>query len=381
MQSYFWRPQLTKVLVRLVTVIAVCCYVTVAISAESSSWQAEWEKVLAAAEKEGELSIYGQGRAGVGKSIQAFSQAYPKIKLNFIEGSGSDLAKKIMAEKRAGKHLVDLSIGGGGTMVLVYQKAKLLQPIAPLLLLPEVRDETKWFSKKHLYADPDEQYVFMAQGDGGSGIGAINTNLVKVNEVQSWWDLLAPKLKGKIVMTDPNSAGNIGSWRFLYYSSDLGPDFIKRLLTEASLTFAANEHQMMDWVGSGKYDIHVMAKLENTQNARKQGLPVMQVFSEKEGDALSTGSGHLCVFNEAPHPNATRVYVNWFLSKQGQLAWQQYTGRNSFRTDIPKDMLPFKDEQTPKEGKNYLLSSLPKYADVGPLRKLVDETLAQVKQK
>ncbi len=375
------RRELAKLVVLLVAVVGVCFSVTVARSAESSSWQAEWEKVLAAAESEGELSIYGQGRAGVGKAIQAFSQVYPKIKLNFIEGSGSDLAKKIMAEKRAGKHLVDLSIGGGGTMVMVYHRAKLLQPIAPLLLLPEVRDETKWFSKRHLYADPDERYVFMAQGDGGSGIGAINTSLVKVDEIQSWWDLLAPKLKGRIVMTDPNSAGNIGSWRFLYYSTDLGPDFIKRLLTEASLTFAANEHQMMDWVGSGKYNIHVMAKLENTQNARKQGLPVMQVFSEKEGDALSTGSGHLCVFKETPHPNATRIYVNWFLSKQGQLAWQQYTGRNSFRTDIPKDMLPFKDEQAPKEGKNYLLSSLPKYEDVAPLRKLVDETLAQVKQK
>jgi ABC-type Fe3+ transport system substrate-binding protein len=285
-----------------------------------------------------------------------------------------------MAEKRAGKHLVDLSIGGGGTMVMVYYKAKVLQAIAPLLLLPEVRDETKWWSKKHLYADPEEKHVFMAQGDSGSGIGAINTNLVKPNELQSWWDLLTARWKGKIVMTDPNSAGNIGSWRFLYYSPDLGPGFLKRLLTETSLTFASNEHQMMDWVGSGKYNIHVMAKFENTENARKQGLPVTQVFSEKEGDTVSTGSGHLCVFKEAPHPNAVKVYVNWFLSREGQLTWQNNTGRNSFRADIPKDMLPYKEEQVPKEGRSYLLSSLPKYEDVGPLRKLVQETLAQVKQ-
>jgi ABC-type Fe3+ transport system substrate-binding protein len=250
-----------------------------------------------------------------------------------------------------------------------------------LLLLPEVRDETKWWSKKHLYADPERKYVFMAQGDSGSGIGAINTNLVKASEIQSWWDLLLPKWKGKIVMTDANSAGNIGNWRFLYYSPDLGPRFIKRLLTETGVTFATDERQMMDWVGSGKFSIHVMAKFENTQNARKQGLPVMQVFSEKEGDTISTGSGHLCVFKDAPHPNAAKVYVNWFLSKEGQLAWQNFTGRNSFRTDIPKDMIPFKDEQVPREGGKYLLSSLPKYEDVKPLRKLVDETLAQTKQK
>ncbi|HWP58122.1 MAG TPA: extracellular solute-binding protein [Candidatus Acidoferrales bacterium] len=364
----------------LVALVFVWVSVSGGEAAEKAGWQTEWEKTVAAAEKEGELSIYGQGRAGVGKSIQAFTQAYPKIKLHFIEGSGSNLAKKIMAEKRAGKHLVDLSVGGGGTMVMVYYKANLLQPIAPLMILPEVRDQTKWWSKKHLYADPEEKHVFMAQGDSGSGIGAINTNLIKPGEIQSWWDLLLPKLKGKIVMTDPNSAGNIGSWRFLYYSPDLGPPFIKRLLTETSLTFATDEHQMMDWVGSGKFYIHAMAKFENTQNARKQGLPVLQVFSEKEGDAISTGSGHLCVFKETPHPNAAKVFVNWFLSREGQLAWQKFTGRNSFRTDIPKDMLPYKDEQVPKEGRNYLLSSLPKYEDVGPLRKLVQETLAQVKQ-
>jgi hypothetical protein len=69
---------------------------------------------VAAAEKEGEVSIYGQPRAGVGKAILSFKDAYPKIKINFVGGSGSDLAKKIMAEKRAGKHLVDIGIGGGG---------------------------------------------------------------------------------------------------------------------------------------------------------------------------------------------------------------------------------------------------------------------------
>jgi ABC-type glycerol-3-phosphate transport system substrate-binding protein len=94
-----------------------------------ADWKQEWEKTVAAAEKEGEVTIYGQPRAGVGKAILAFKDAYPKIKINFVGGSGSDLAKKIMAEKRAGKHLVDLAIGGGGTMVLVYHKAGLLQPI------------------------------------------------------------------------------------------------------------------------------------------------------------------------------------------------------------------------------------------------------------
>lgn len=370
---YMWTWKTALISAWLVNLILV--------DAAKGDWKQDWEKTVAAAEKEGEVTLYAQSRAGVGKALLAFKDAYPKININFIGGSGSDLAKKVMAEKRAGKHLVDVSVGGGGTMVLVYHRAGLLQPIPPLLILPEVTDQTKWWSKKHLYSDPEGQHVFMAQGDAGSGIGAINTNFIKPSEIQSWWDLLAAKYKGKIVMTDPDSAGNIGNWRFIYYSTDLGPKFIRRLLTETQVTFAENEHQMMDWVGAGKYHIHVLAKLENTENARKQGLPVKQIFSEKEGDTISTGSGHIIAFKNAPHPNATKVYLNWFLSRDGELIWQKLTGRNSFRTDIPKDMIPYKEEQVPKEGGKYLLSSLPQYEDVKPLRKLVDEVLAQVKAK
>jgi ABC-type Fe3+ transport system substrate-binding protein len=47
----------------------------------------------------------------------------------------------------------------------------------------------------------------MSQGDAGSGIGAINTGLVKASEIKSWWDLLNPKWKGKFVMNDPARLG------------------------------------------------------------------------------------------------------------------------------------------------------------------------------
>jgi hypothetical protein len=44
-------------------------------------------------------------------------------------------------------------------------------------------------------------------------------------------------------------------------------------------------------------------------------------------------------------------------------------------------MIRYKDEQVPKEGGKYLLSSLPQYEDVKPLRQLVDDVLAKAKQK
>ena len=53
----------------------------------------------------------------------------------------------------------------------------------------------------------------------------------------------------------------------------------------------------------------------------------------------------------APHPNAAKLFVNWFLSREGQMAWQERTRQNSLRMDIPKDGL--RPENTPIPGQTY----------------------------
>ncbi len=364
-----------------VFVLAVAILTFVSLAQAQPDWKKEWEKTLAAAHKEGEISLYGQARYGVRDAILEFKNVYPKIRLNFVGGQGSDLAKKVMAEKRADKHLVDVAVGGAGTQVLVYHKAGLLEPTSSAFLLPEVTDTSLWWGKKHHYADPDNRYVFMFQGDLSDRMGAYNTNLVKAGEIQSWWDLLEPKWKGMLVMTDPKWAGNIGNWRYLYYSPDLGPRYIRRLLGETDIVFSTDERQMIDWLAAGKFRIYLLAKDENIDLAMKQGLPIRSLHSQKEPGSITTGSGHVSFFKNAPHPNAAKVYINWLLSKQAQMTWQKYTAGNSFRADIPKDSLPLGQSQVPKEGGSYLMTSLPRYEDVKPLRKLVDEVLATAKPK
>ncbi|MGH7772039.1 MAG: ABC transporter substrate-binding protein [Candidatus Binatia bacterium] len=342
-----------------------------------SDWKKEWERTLAAAEKEGQVTIYGQARKEVADAIQEFRNAYPRIKLNFVGGQGSDLGHRVMAEKRAGKHLVDVAVGGGATMIQVYHKADLLEPISTAFILPEVTDQSFWWGKKHHYSDSANRYVFMMQGDVSSGIGAYNIHFVQPGEIQSWWDLLNPKWKGKMVMTDPKSAGNIQSWVYLYHSPELGPKYLRRLIGEMDLTFSANEQQMVDWLAQGKFYIHLLSKDDNIEKARRQGLPVMSFDSQKEAGRVSSGSGHLSFFKNAPHPNAARVYINWILSREGQMAWQKYGLTNSFRIDIPKDML--QAGQVLKEGRQYFMSS--RYVvDLKPLRQLINEILAETKR-
>jgi len=56
-----------------------------------------------------------------------------------------------MSERRAGKYLVDIYLGATGTPLDVLYPGKLLEPIQPILVLPEVKDQSNWFGKRHHY--------------------------------------------------------------------------------------------------------------------------------------------------------------------------------------------------------------------------------------
>ena len=164
---------------------------------------------------------------------------YPKIKITHITGAGTDLTQRISAERRAGKYLVDVYNGGGNSLFQVLYLGKMLDPIKSALILPEVTDATKWWEGKQKYADKEGQYIFVYEGNVSAGAGAAyNSQLLDPREYKSYWDLLNPKLKGKILSTDIRKVRGAGiPWQFLYYSSDLGPKYLRRLFGEMDVTF------------------------------------------------------------------------------------------------------------------------------------------------
>ena len=345
-----------------------------------SDWKREWDKTLAEAEKEGQVTIYGPPGVHYQNAVNSFSAAHPKIKLVYVPGSGSSNAQRLVAERTAGKYLGDVFVGGSGTMVLVLFKGAILDPLPPALILPENSDQSLWFTNKHLYADPKGQYVFIMQGNAQSHIGAYNTKLVNPDEIKSYWDVLHPKWKGKMVAYDPKARGHIQTIRGVYYNPILGPEFVRRLFGEMDLTISRDQRLILDWVAQGKFHISIFSTRNDIVDASKKGLPlgVLEV-SPAEGH-ISGGFGHVSLINKAPHPGAAKVFVNWLLSKEGQIEWQKKTDNNSLRTDIPKEMLS-DPRLVPKEGGKYLISSLPQYENVKPLLKIVNEALAKSRKK
>lgn len=343
-------------------------------SADAKGWQAEWEKTLQAARKEGEVVLYATEGSEI--IFREFEKKYPEIKVVSVLGRGSQIAQKVMGERRAGKYLADIYLGGSGTAYNIFYEGKILDPLKPFLILPDVVDESKWWSGRHIYHDDEVQYVFAYNGVVQSYF-SYNTKVIKPKEFSSYWDFLQPKWRGKIVSYDPLMGGAVsGVLMFLYNNPKLGPEFIRRFLSEMDITPTRDSHQLVDWLAVGRYPIAALVPPDRAGifDAKNKGLSV-EVFdstSFKEGAPLSTSSGNVALFNRAPHPNAAKVAINWLLSREGQIVYQKVDPeKDSLRIDIPKDsVLPHVRRA---RGGEYLVLAGPGFKNMDQIEKMVKE--------
>jgi len=352
------------------------------LAAESKSdWKADWEKTVQAAKKEGQLTVYHWGSPLI-LNAGIFQKAYPEIKVVTVEGMGTQLMQRILAERRGEKYIADVYIAGIATMQALH-RAKAFDPIKSALVLPEVVDSSKWWRGGQLYADAERSHIFTFAKSPDYGAIAYNTNLVNAKEFRSYWDLLHPRWKGKIAVQDLRGGGpGTTQARFFYYSPELGAKFLRRLYGEMDATLFRDNRLALDWLGSGKFAIAFF--VQNPEEVQEKGLPVESFkLAMKEGVGLSSRVGFTALLNRVPHPNAAKVFVNWLLSCDGQEAFQrvQAQARNpadSLRTDIAKDYIPLADRRV--EGVRYLDVDDQEFLDPTPALQVVKETLAEGKK-
>ncbi len=352
-----------------------------AIGAEAkSAGDGEWAKSVVAAKKEGKLGVFLYQRGNIEAAVKAFEKQYPDIQVTVASVPAAETGPRVMAERRAGKYLWDVCICGPTTPYAVLYPAKALDSIKPALMLPEVLDESKWWSGKHHYMDPDRQYIFVFLGTVDMPNLYYNKNLVDPKEFRSYWDLVNAKWRGKILALDPRQPGRqrVGA-RFLYHIPELGPGFLTRLFAETDITLSRDDRQAMDWLAVGKFPLCLFCG--DIETARAQRLPVEEfnTYKWKESPAIYSGSnGTLTLMNQAPHPNAARLFINWLLSREGQTSFQNIINApdlvmESMRVDISKDPIP--QEQRRVAGMNYIMMDTPERSDQAPVSKLLKEII------
>lgn len=305
-------------------------------SVSKETWEVEWEKTLQEAKNEGKVVIYGSPKPAAYSAITAgFKKAFG-LDIETVTGPSAQIIAKVKRENTAGLSLADVVLIGGSVAVLNLGPLDLLAKLDPLLILPEVKDDKVWYRKslENQFLDPQHlSIVFISSLDTPL---AINTRLVGPEDVKELDDLLQPRWKDKLLINDPTTSGK-GQSSFAMIGKMKGWDFW-RTIARQNPTLLRDNRLQMEWLSQGKFPLLVSPSPSSAQDFISAGAPIAFIRLRKDHYVASSG-GVISVFKNAPHPNATRLFLNYLLSKEGQTLWSRAEGDQSSRMDVPTEGL------------------------------------------
>ena len=291
-------------------------------------FEAEWAALIEAAQAEGQVVLTFGGSAG--RNFRPIADVFQEkfgVETVVATGSGSAHVNRVLAEQTAGRYLVDAMYGGATSVNTRMIPANALDPIAELFIRPDVLDQSLWFGGRHWYADPGQEYIFaFAAVPEPMTLGMrYNTDLVTQEDIDGFnsvFDYLDPKWKGKIVSLNPTAGGSGNTYYTVYVHPDIGREWTEAFFSpDLAVTFSDSRTFMVDGLAKGKFHIALGGALTDLDSLATLGAPVKRLLKDfKEGAELSASSSLDLITRpkNAPNPNAAKLWVNWWLSQEGQ---------------------------------------------------------------
>ncbi|HZT07748.1 MAG TPA: extracellular solute-binding protein [Chloroflexota bacterium] len=290
-----------------------------------------WDDLAAAARAEGKLVLATNNTAVREDMADAFTKRFG-VEVEVVTGRGSDTVARIMRERAAGLSTVDVLISGLGTASSQLYPAHAMASIKSMLVVPEVTDPAKWRDGKLKFADPDGEYILRSVESIQNNI-VINTDFVKRDEVRKSDDLLNPKFQGKIATHDPLQNGG-GLVVATYLMKLKGEDYVRKLFVDQKAQSSNDDRQLADWMARGIYPINLNMTEEDVLDLMKEGMKLEAFSFDDLPPQTGAGGAFLIVIDPTPHPNAAKLWVNWFASKEGQEMAAIALGEPSNRLDV-----------------------------------------------
>jgi ABC-type Fe3+ transport system substrate-binding protein len=299
-------------------------------SASAQTTKSEWEKIVELAKKEGKVVVSVPASTELRAAIERSFEKRYGIDVEPVVGRASALVRKMIEESKAGVRYVDVHMGGSESVVTGMLPEAILEPIEPLMMLSEVKDPKQWWAG-HVWVDNTKKYVYSTLAYQSESLW-FNTQLMKTDEVRSFDDLLEERFKNKIGMLDPRTPGS-GASMWSYLREIKGEEYLKNLVTQ-KIALSRDQRVLAEILAKGKLALVLGLTYYSYAPFIKAGLPVAPLPTPKEGVYVSGGSGHLVVLKSAPHPHATRLFVNWFLSREGQEVYTRAMRQATRRLDV-----------------------------------------------
>ncbi|HEX2931712.1 MAG TPA: extracellular solute-binding protein [Candidatus Binatia bacterium] len=259
---------------------------------------------LELARKEGEVVLY---TTMVGSDFQVFQKAlakkYPFLRVNHVRIGASTLVSRATAEFRAGKHLSDVFGLTPDSLNYMREQGILAQYSSA---------ETKFIHKGFMDAKG-----FWSGINTDVLVTGVNTSQLNIKRApRSYADYLKPEFKGKI-------AFHIGTINPLIGMAELQGEekalSYMRSFAKQDLIQHNGYTKISQLLAAGEFPLVAFMQVTKLEKIRQRGGPVDWVPLDP---SLATVSS-VAVAKNAPHPNAARLLVDFYLSDEGQKALQE----------------------------------------------------------
>jgi iron(III) transport system substrate-binding protein len=294
---------------------------------------ADRQQILeAGARREGALMVYTTG-VQAPTLIKRFKEIYPYIRVEVGLGGSTDTTRKLLEEYGAGTYQVDaFELATNGLII----------PRDQGILQPFTSPEAATYESDAI--EPRHHWVSVRLGYTGL---AFNTQKIDPAEApRAYRDLLDPKWKGRMAMSGSESTAV--NWVGSMVLAE-GEDFVRRLGAQQIRIYNASARAVANLMISGEVDLSPTIYLAHAESSRRKGAP-LEWRAPGPVPVLDTVTAMAA---KAPHPHAAMLFIDFLLSKEGQLIYRKL-GYFSAREDMPAADLP-------KIGKQLFLANRPHY--------------------
>lgn len=251
---------------------------------------------------------------------EGFEKKYPDITMEYFFAGTNKILTKLATEMQSGKITADLVWTGAPSD---YRKLKRDGVLSPYIS-PQAININEAFADEHHY------YI------GGrlmSAVIAYNTDLVSEEEApRTWKDLLDPKWKDRIIMTDPGSSGSakyfVGA---LMNDPDYGETFFEELKANGCM-LESNSTATHLLVADGTYAVGICLDYI-VSNLEQAGQPIAFQLPSEDAVPICCPMGLVA---GCPNERNGRLLYDFILSKEGQQILTEQHLR-SIRDDVGED--------------------------------------------
>ena len=233
-----------------------------------------------------------------------FRERYPFLNLNFRRTGTAERGIKVLVALGEGRVIADVLIS------IVDAKSEFIKRKA----LADLRDLPGFHNLPSDYVGKDGTWASYAQG---YRCMSYNSDRVKKEDLpQKWDDLLTnPRWRGgKIALTNNPNAWLLNLWSAL--GEQWGENFTRRLF---EVTQPQRRKEGMNAVigltVAGEFDLSIPAPERAVAKFAARGAPIGYHCPEPVPITLS----EVVMLEKTPHKNASKLFINWLLSREGQL--------------------------------------------------------------